>query len=92
MALLRQCLQSVRAMRGDDLPPPLSQCTTERRMAVVRKAALTAAYVADGGRDERLEHAAADSLRRSLSAARTIASGTAIAPAPRNSRVPKEPI
>ena len=48
MALLRQCLQSLRAMRGDDLPPPLSQCTTERRTSAAMKVALTNAHLPSG--------------------------------------------
>jgi len=62
MALLRQCLQSLRAMRGDDLPPPLSQCTTERRTYAAMKSALTDAHL-PSGRDPRQRGRSATSPR-----------------------------
>jgi hypothetical protein len=70
MALLRQCLQSVRAMRGDELPPPLSQCASARRVSVTN-AASGAAYIADDSRYESVEHAAAETLRHRMAATRT---------------------
>jgi hypothetical protein len=69
MALLRQCLYAVRALRGDEVPPALIQRSDVRRMDAVDKTLLASGRRAQGRRDEAPEDAATNSPRRSLQVA-----------------------
>jgi len=69
MALLRQCLYAVRALRGDEVPPALIQRSDVRRMDAVGKTLLASGWRAQGRRNEAPEDTAASSPRRRLQAA-----------------------